>query len=81
MVLALVVLAALAALVLMFSQASVSSSTEFPKTEEGVRLAIREGRKIEAIKVYRSLHAVGLKEAKEAVEAIESSMRAEGILH
>ncbi len=33
---------------------------------------IRGGRKIEAIKLYREQHGVGLREAKEAVEAVTS---------
>ena len=36
-----------------------------------VREAVRQGRKIEAIKIYRELTGVHLKEAKEAVEAME----------
>jgi ribosomal protein L7/L12 len=36
-----------------------------------VRTLVAEGRKIEAIKVYRGETGVGLKEAKDAVEAIE----------
>jgi ribosomal protein L7/L12 len=41
-------------------------------TLEGrVRALLREGRKIEAIKLYRDLTGTGLKDAKEAVEAIE----------
>lgn len=32
---------------------------------------VRAGRKIEAIKRYREIHGVGLKEAKDAVEAFE----------
>lgn len=39
-----------------------------PPTEERVDELLRAGRKIEAIKAYRLLHGVGLKEAKEAVE-------------
>ncbi|MCG8590243.1 MAG: hypothetical protein MJE66_13205 [Proteobacteria bacterium] len=33
------------------------------------------GRKIEAIKLYREEHGVGLREAKEAVEALERELR------
>ena len=32
--------------------------------------ALRSGRKIEAIKIYREIHGVGLKQAKEAVERL-----------
>jgi trimethylamine:corrinoid methyltransferase-like protein len=35
-----------------------------------VRALVREGAKIHAIKVYRQRHGVGLKEAKDAVDAI-----------
>jgi ribosomal protein L7/L12 len=44
-------------------------------TLDSVEAAILAGRKIEAIKLYREEHGVGLKEAKEAVEAIQRSMR------
>ena len=36
--------------------------------------ALRRGNKIEAIKIYRELTGVGLAEAKQAVEAIESRL-------
>jgi ribosomal protein L7/L12 len=36
-----------------------------------VHALISQGRKIEAIKAYRALHRVDLREAKEAVEKIE----------
>lgn len=37
--------------------------------------AVRAGRKIEAIKLYRQAHGVGLKEAKDAVDACEATVR------
>ncbi len=37
-------------------------------TEEDVRKIAMAGQKIQAIKLYREMHHVGLKEAKEAVE-------------
>lgn len=40
------------------------------ETEADVERLLLMGRKIDAIKVYRSLHRVGLKEAKEAVERL-----------
>lgn len=40
---------------------------------ERVHEAIRSGRKIEAIKIYRKVRGVGLKEAKEAVERLVAS--------
>ncbi len=39
--------------------------------EQLVRQALADGRKIEAIKIYREATGVGLAEAKHAVEAIE----------
>ncbi len=36
---------------------------------------LSSGRKLEAIKLYRVLAGVGLKEAKEEVEALEAAMR------
>ena len=38
--------------------------------DEELARYLDEGRKIEAIKLYRRLHGVGLKEAKEAVERL-----------
>ena len=37
-------------------------------SEDDIRAVLKEGKKIEAIKMYRELHLVGLKEAKDAVE-------------
>ncbi|MCX4692497.1 ribosomal protein L7/L12 [Streptomyces sp. NBC_01408] len=42
---------------------------EHPVTDD-VRALLRDGRKIEAIKVYRQSTGAGLAEAKQAVEAI-----------
>jgi hypothetical protein len=39
-----------------------------------VQAAIAAGRKIDAIKLYREQHHVGLREAKEAVEAIARTL-------
>ncbi|MFF3490331.1 ribosomal protein L7/L12 [Streptomyces sp. NPDC002795] len=39
---------------------------------DGVRALVRDGKKIEAIKTYREMTGVGLKEAKDAVDRIES---------
>ncbi len=46
-------------------------STELTET---VQSHLRQGRKIEAIKIYREHTGVGLKEAKDAVDAIERQM-------
>ncbi|MFZ3565999.1 ribosomal protein L7/L12 [Streptomyces sp. BH097] len=42
---------------------------------DGVRALVRDGKKIEAIKAYREATGVGLKEAKDEVERIESGGR------
>ena len=41
------------------------------ESDADVRRLLESGEKILAIRCYRSLHNVGLKEAKEAVEALE----------
>lgn len=40
-------------------------------SDDDVRRILEAGHKIEAIKIYRQVHGVGLKEAKEAVEAMQ----------
>jgi large subunit ribosomal protein L7/L12 len=47
-----------------------SSPTNLPQnaTDDDVRALAKDGKKIQAIKWYRALHGVGLKEAKDAVE-------------
>ena len=50
-----------------------------PVTEEQIATlsaCIFQGRKIEAIKLYRTMAGLGLKEAKDAVEELEKSLRA-----
>ncbi|MFZ3562035.1 MULTISPECIES: ribosomal protein L7/L12 [unclassified Streptomyces] len=42
---------------------------------DGVRALVRDGKKIEAIKAYREATGVGLKEAKDEVDRIESGGR------
>ena len=54
-------------------------SAEFTPQEPPETGAIREmvlsGRKINAIKLYRELYGVGLREAKDAVDAMERDLR------
>jgi ribosomal protein L7/L12 len=54
--------------------AAAASPTPFPPTDPRAMPAvmdlIRRGKKIQAIKHYRELTGVGLKEAKEAVERV-----------
>lgn len=51
-----------------------------PASEDPVERLLLAGRKIDAIKVYRAAHRVGLAEAKQAVEEVAQSMRLEGRL-
>lgn len=44
------------------------STTKDIITDNDILEKLKEGRKIEAIKLYRELHKVGLKEAKEAID-------------
>jgi len=44
--------------------------SEAPDIDEHVRNLVDEGKKIEAIKLYRQTTGLGLKEAKDAVEAV-----------
>jgi len=39
-------------------------------TEDDLMIALRSGHRIKAIKYYRSIHGVSLKEAKDAVEKL-----------
>ena len=47
-----------------------SSPSGLPEgaTDDDIRVLAQQGKKIQAVKWYRDLHGVGLKEAKEAVE-------------
>lgn len=42
--------------------------------QETIESYLREGKKIEAIKVYRERHGSSLRDAKDAVEAIEARL-------
>jgi len=51
-------------------------ASEFPsRIPDGVLEPLMRGNKIEAIRVYREATGVGLKEAKDAVEAIEADQK------
>ena len=56
---------------------SVDGSLPDPETatEADLRQLLLAGRKIDAIKVYRRLHRVDLKAAKEAVERMADELR------
>lgn len=66
--------------ILLFSNkqtAGLRSQGHYPEkgkaSNEDVLRLLRSGEKIHAIKCYREIHGVGLKEAKEAVEKIQAS--------
>jgi large subunit ribosomal protein L7/L12 len=46
-----------------------------PPETRAIREALLSGNKIQAIKLYRYLYGVGLKEAKDAIDAMEGSLR------
>ena len=70
-VVGLVVVGVLFLLTLGNKSSSDSIKTSSNYTEEDVKNYLRAGRKIEAIKCYREMTGVGLKDAKEAVEAMQ----------
>lgn len=52
---------------------SGSSNVKSNPTEQDILDSIKSGKKVTAIKYYRQIHGVGLKEAKDAVDSIEAS--------
>ena len=57
--------------------ASPSTLSNLSSAQQGsIRELIRQNRKIEAIKLYREATGLGLKESKDAVEAMETSVPA-----
>jgi ribosomal protein L7/L12 len=60
------------------SSSEIKSSSDFdiegPATDADIQRLLQTGRKIDAIKVYRRLHRVGLKEAKDAVDRLAAEM-------
>lgn len=60
--------------IFLFQQRNNRPRVEMPRPGQGsmedVHRLTREGHKIAAIKVYREVHGVGLREAKAAVEAL-----------
>jgi len=49
----------------------IATSSNSNSTEEDIIEALKAGHKINAIKHYRAVHGVGLREAKDAVEEME----------
>jgi ribosomal protein L7/L12 len=46
-----------------------------PSEMRAIRKELLAGHKITAIKLYRELYGVGLKEAKDAIDAMEGNLR------
>jgi ribosomal protein L7/L12 len=67
-VLAVVAVVFVAALLGRRSSSCGTSCMPADATDEDIRALAQQDKKIEAIKWYRTLHGVGLKEAKDAVE-------------
>ena len=57
-------------LLLRRSHPGKAENTQGRQTTQDVERLIRSGHKIAAIKVYRTIHGCGLKEAKEAVDKL-----------
>lgn len=55
-------------IIIIFGRASSQRSLPKNATDDDIRVLAQQGKKIQAIKWYKALHGVGLKEAKEAVE-------------
>ena len=49
-------------------------------SDADVERLVRDGQKILAIKLYRELHGVGLKDSKEVVDKIERDLKQQGVL-
>lgn len=65
-----IVVASVILLIVIFNKKRNSPSMG-SSTEQDIIDAINNGRKIEAIKHYRFVHNVGLKEAKDAIEGMQ----------
>jgi len=65
-----IVVAIVVLLVVVLGKSSNSPSVS-SSTEQDIIDAINDGNKVEAIKHYRFVHNVGLKETKKAIEAMQ----------
>ncbi len=63
-----IAIVAVVVLLMLKGGSSVSDSPPKGTTDEDIRKLAQQGKKIKAIKWYRAMHGVGLKEAKDAVE-------------
>jgi ribosomal protein L7/L12 len=65
-----IIVAIVAKLLLKSSSKGISGNSSVPEniSEEDVKNLVRQGKKIEAIKCYRAMTGLGLKEAKDAID-------------
>jgi ribosomal protein L7/L12 len=57
----------------------IAQKTAKPAGSEGIASALQQGNKLEAIRLYREQTGVGLKEAKEAIEAMLEGQQTSGL--
>ena len=67
----------LALLYIFMGGSGVKTKPASQLTEQDILDALKEGKKVTAIKYYRSVHGVGLSEAKEAVEKMYKNLSTE----
>jgi len=56
------------------SKQDIKEAISLEFTEQGIQNALANGNKVEAIKIYRIVHSVGLREAKEAVDEMYNAL-------
>lgn len=73
-VVGIVIVAVIVMLFLKSSSKGSAGNASMPEniTEEDVKNLVRQGKKIQAIKYYRAMTGVGLKEAKDAIDKMVS---------
>lgn len=68
------VIAAVVLLVIFVMTKGKSRPTVSNATEQDIKDMVRAGNKVRAIKHYRAMHRVGLKEAKDAIDALAKTL-------
>jgi ribosomal protein L7/L12 len=58
----------------LYARLGIAYVTDQPAVDSRIMDALKQGNKIEAIKIYREIYNVGLAEAKRAVENMESKL-------
>lgn len=57
---------------------SAARDYDNPILEARIKSLLARGQKVEAVKIYREEYGIGLKEAKDAVDRMEASMKRDG---